>query len=166
LGDQLRTIIHTNTHWFASPIEHLFQDFHHTLGRKRSIHFNPKCFPIKVIDHIQGPKGSAIGKSITHKIQGPSLVSLFRYYQSLANSSWQALFRFSFEMQRHRSVYPADALVVPNMSLVAQIIGHFVTAPARLLVCQLAQLLRNGFICAPGFLVAIHTTTELDCATG
>src|SRR5690349_10166529 len=50
--------------------------------------------------------------------------------------------------------------------LVSQIIGHLVTAPARLLLCQLAQFLSNGFICASFFLVAIHITIELDRMTG
>ena len=68
-------------------------------------------------------------------------------------------------MQRHASVYSADPFVIPDMSLVAQIIGHLVTAPARLLLCQLAQFLDNGLIGDFLWLVAIGTAAHLHRAT-
>ena len=58
----------------------------------------------------------------------------------------------------------ADPLVVPGISLVSQIIGHLVTTLARLLICQLAQLLDQRFRCASLFSVAINTTTDLQHA--
>src|SRR6185503_8674812 len=73
--------------------------------------------------------------------------------------------RFSLQMQCHRPVHSADAFVVPRLPLVSQIIGHLVTAPTRLLLCQLAELLDNGFIGGFLCLVAIGTTTDLDRAT-
>src|SRR5512141_287072 len=51
------------------------------------------------------------------------------------------------------------------MSLVPQIIGHLVTAPARLLRCQLAQLLNNGFIGGFLRLVAVGAPTDMDRPT-
>src|SRR6476659_4176170 len=63
-------------------------------------------------------------------------------------------------------VHSADPLVVPGMSFISQIINHLATTPARLLLYQLAQLLRNRLIGAAFRLVAIHITTQLDCATG
>src|SRR5690349_4689732 len=68
-------------------------------------------------------------------------------------------------MQRHRSIHSADALVVPVVSLVSQVICHFVATPTRLLHCQLTQLPSNGFIYHFLCLVAIGTTTDLDRAT-
>src|SRR5437867_9353402 len=68
-------------------------------------------------------------------------------------------------MQCHRSVHSVDPLVVPGMPLVSQIVGHLATAPTRLPVGQLLQLLCDGLICTSLCLVAIRTTTHLHRAT-
>src|SRR6186997_775566 len=68
-------------------------------------------------------------------------------------------------MQRHCSVHSTDPLMIPDVSLVSQIVRHFVTAPTRLPLSQLTQFLGNGLICAFLCRVAIGTTTHLHCAT-
>src|SRR5215208_113173 len=68
-------------------------------------------------------------------------------------------------MQCHGSVHSADPLVVPDVSLVSQIVSHLATAPARLPICQLAQFLENGLIGDFLWLVAIGTATYLHRAT-
>src|SRR6266498_3901191 len=69
-------------------------------------------------------------------------------------------------MQCQRSVHSADPFVVPRVSLVSQIIAHLATAPARLLVCQLLQLLGNGLIHRSLGLVPMRTTAHLNRSTG
>src|SRR5215211_5991011 len=68
-------------------------------------------------------------------------------------------------MQRHRSVHSADPFVVPQVSLVSQIICHLATAPARLVVCQLTQFLNDGPIHRSPGLVPMRTTTHLNRST-
>src|SRR5215207_11766016 len=68
-------------------------------------------------------------------------------------------------MQCHRSVYSADPLMVPTVSLVSQIIAHLATTPTRLFVCHLLQFLDNRFIGHSLDLVAICTAADLHRAT-
>src|SRR5215216_5227737 len=68
-------------------------------------------------------------------------------------------------MQRQCTVHSADALVVPAIALVPHVVRHLATAPTRLLVCQLAWLLHDRFICRSLCLVAIRTATDLHGAT-
>src|SRR5215208_4000906 len=69
-------------------------------------------------------------------------------------------------MQCHGSVHSADALVVPGMSLVSQIICHLATTPARLFVSQLLQLFCDRFIFFSSLgRVTICTTAHLHRAT-
>jgi hypothetical protein len=65
LGVQLWTVIHANVRGLASPIQQLLQQPHHPFRWEGGVQFNPKCFMIEVIDHIQSPKHPAIGQSIT-----------------------------------------------------------------------------------------------------
>src|SRR5512141_663706 len=48
LRDQLRTVIHTNASWLFSLKEQLLQDSHNPFCRKRSIYFDPECFPVEI----------------------------------------------------------------------------------------------------------------------
>src|SRR5512132_951982 len=68
-------------------------------------------------------------------------------------------------MQCHRSVHSADPFMVPDVSLVSQIVCHLATTPARSTLCQLAQFLGNGLIGDFLWLVAIGTTTDLHGTT-
>src|SRR5215207_4694502 len=68
-------------------------------------------------------------------------------------------------MECHCSVHSADPLVVPNMSLVPQIVCHLATTPTRLPISQVLQLRCDRFVCSSLGLVAIRTTTDLHRAT-
>src|SRR5512133_544031 len=66
-------------------------------------------------------------------------------------------------MQCQYTVHSVDPLMVPGMPLVPEIISHLATAPTRLSVCQLTQLLSKGFIHASPGLIAKDTANELHC---
>lgn len=119
-----------------------------------------------VINNVQSMNGSAIGKTVTHKIQGPSQVGLHWHPKCQCSPGSQSLLWFSVQIQCQITVNPSNSLVVPTMTLVSQVVGHLSTAPTWLAFCQLLQLLHNFVIsCFPG-LVAIGTAMHVYRPTG
>ena len=130
------------------------------------IDFDPESLAVVVIHNVQGTNGSAIGKTVTHKIQGPSQVGLHWHPKCQCSPGSQPFLWFSVQIQSQTTVNPSNSLVIPAMPLIPQVVCHLFAAPARLAFCQLVKFLDDlVIICFLG-LIAIGAAIQIYCATG
>jgi hypothetical protein len=74
--------------------------------------------------------------------------------------------RLSFQVKCHSTIHPADPLMVPDMSLVAQLIRHPAIAQQGCLHTSSAQFLGNWFSSGSLGLDSDGTLAQLDYITG
>jgi hypothetical protein len=121
---------------------------------------------IVIINNVQGANGSAIGKTVTHKIQRPSQVGLHWHLKCQCSPGCQLFLGFSVQIQRQTTVNSSNALVIPAMSLISQVVSHLSATPARLFFYQLPQFLFNFVIISFTGLIAIGAAIQIYYSTG
>ena len=136
---ELRAVINTNPLWGTTYEQQLIESAGDMGCGQRDIDLNRQSLAVVVVDHVEGPEGSAVHECIAHEVGRPRLVRPNRLQQGFGGFWAVTTLEAPADVESHIAVHTPNALVVPGMTCLSQQHEQLVEAEPRMTIDQLGQ---------------------------
>ena len=76
MGNEFRAIVHSYLLWFPLFIDKMVKYPDNAVTGQGKVNFYMKCFPVKIVDDVEGPETFFVLQNIGHEIHAPCMVEL------------------------------------------------------------------------------------------